>query len=109
MCGKKNFSLPRLFMDLVSELSPYVSPDPFSTNSRALSADKKVATTLYYLKDTGSLGMTANTFVIALCTASAVIISICKAISKYLGPRYFFQEIKLKCKIKFLSLKVNLE
>ena len=46
-------------MNLVSELSPYVSPDPFSPNSRALSADKKVAITLYYLKDTGSLGATA--------------------------------------------------
>ena len=78
---KKIFRLPRLlFMDLVSELSPYVSPDPFSPNTRALS-DKKVAITLYYLKDTGSLGMTTNTFGIAVCTASAVIISVCKAIS----------------------------
>ena len=40
---KKNFRLPRLlFMDLVSESSPYVSPDPFSPNSRALLADKKL-------------------------------------------------------------------
>ena len=81
MCEKK-FKLPRLlFMDLVSELSPYLSPDPFSPNSRALSADKKVAITLNYLEDIGYFGMTANTFGIAVCTASAVIISVCKAIS----------------------------
>ena len=67
----KNFRLPRLlFMDLVSEFSPYVSPDPFSHNSRALSAVKRVAITLYYLKDAESLGMIANTFGIAVCTAS---------------------------------------
>ena len=63
-------------MDLVSELSPCVSPDPFSFNTRALSADKKVVITLYYLKDTGSLGMTADTFGIVVCTASTVIISV---------------------------------
>ncbi|XP_012567095.2 putative nuclease HARBI1 [Hydra vulgaris] len=34
--------------------------------------------------------MTANTFGIAVCTASAVIILVCKAISKYLGPKYLF-------------------
>lgn len=86
---KKNFRMSSsLFKKLVSDLCIYISPDPLSPNRRALSAEKKVAIALYYLKDTGSLNMTANSFGIAVCTASAVTIEVCKAISKYLGPRY---------------------
>lgn len=86
---KKNFRMPRQsFMDLLAELNPYISPDPSSPNFRALSAEKKLALTLYFLKDTGSLGMTANTFGVAINTASAVITEVCQAISTKLGPKY---------------------
>ena len=58
---KKNFRMTQeMFYELVEELRPYISPDNSTPNYRALSADKKVAITLYYLKDTGSLIMTAN-------------------------------------------------
>ena len=88
---KKNFRMTcHVFQHLVNELRPYISPDPLSPNCRALSPEKKVAITLYYLKDTGSLSMTANSFGIAVCTASAVIIAVCKAISKFLGPKYIY-------------------
>ena len=88
---KKNFRMSRdLFTNLVFELRDYISPDPLSPNYRALTAEKKLAITLYYLKDTGSLAMTANSFGIAICTASAVISEVCKAISKYLGPKYLY-------------------
>ena len=60
---RKNFRLPRdEFQKLLEELRPYISPNPNSSNYRALSAEKKLATTLYYLQDTGSLQMTANSF-----------------------------------------------
>ena len=49
------------FDDMVKELSPWISSNPNTPNHRALSTDKKVAVALYYLKDTGSLSMTANT------------------------------------------------
>lgn len=79
-CWKKNFRLSRdEFRSLLNELEPYISPDPKSPNYRALSACRKLAITLYYLKDTGSLSMTANSFGIAVCTASAVIAQVCKA------------------------------
>ena len=85
----KNFRMTHeKFYELVEELRPYISPEQSSPNYRALTADKKVAVTLYYLKDTGSLGMTANTFGIAICTVSSVIFQVCKAISTVLGPRY---------------------
>ena len=60
---KRNFSMDEaLFHDLVSQLCAFISPKPHSPNRRALTADKKIAVTLYYLKDSGSLNMTANTF-----------------------------------------------
>lgn len=75
-------------MNLVSELRPYISPNPKSPNHRALSAEKKVAVALYFLKDTGSLRMTANSFGIAVNSASAAVSEVCQAISNYLGPKY---------------------
>lgn len=61
---------------------------PKSPNHRALSANKKVAVALYFLKDTASLRMTANSFGIALNTASAAVSEVCQAISNHLGPEY---------------------
>ena len=89
-CWRKNFRLSRkVFYDLLDQLRPHISPYP-SPNTRALCAEKKLAVTLYYLKDTGSLNMTANTFGIAICTTSSVIFETCKIISQVLGPRYVF-------------------
>ena len=52
---KKKFRLEEAsFFDLVSHLRPYISPNPNSPNRRALFIDKKVAMTLYYLKDCGT-------------------------------------------------------
>ena len=66
---KKNFCMPKGdFEALVAELRPYISPNPLSPNHRALDAEKKVAITLYYLKDTASIGMIANSFGVAVCT-----------------------------------------
>ena len=86
---KKNFRLSRTqFFSLLEELQPHITPKPNSPNHRALAADKKLAITLYYLKDTGSLRMTANTFGIHISTASKTIHNVCKAISQFLGPKY---------------------
>ena len=49
-----------------------------------------MAVTLYYLKDTGSIWMTANTFGIHQCTVSKVLLQVCTAISKHLGPKYVY-------------------
>ena len=50
---------------------------------------KKLAQTLYYLKETGSLIMTANNFGVAINTVSSVIYEVCLAIGqKKLGPQY---------------------
>ena len=83
---KKNFRMSRdKFNQLVNE---WISPDPKSPNKRAISSMKKVAICLYYLKDTGSLSMTVNTFGVHTSTASKVIREVCSAITHKLGPKY---------------------
>ena len=86
---KKNFRMSRdLFMSVLDEFRPFLTPKPNSHNHRALTADKKLAMTLYYLKDTRSLNMTADSFGVAICTVSSVIYQACHSISTYLGPKY---------------------
>ena len=99
---KKNFRLEEAsFFDLASHLRPYISPNPNLPNRRAICANKKVAITLYFLKDYGTVSITANSFGIATNTASAVINKVCNAIVLYVGPKYLHlpktnQEMKEK-------------
>ena len=53
-----------------------------------LPANKKLAIPLYFLKDTGSILITANVFGIEFSTASNIIHEVCKAITKHLGSTY---------------------
>ena len=57
---------------LVAELRLYISPKPLSPNHRALNAEKTVAISLYYLKDTASIGIVVNSFGVAICTVHCV-------------------------------------
>ena len=99
---KKNFRMSRkVFIDLVDQLRPCISPSPFSPNYHAINVEKKLGMTLYYLKDSGSLGMTANAFVVAIPTAAAIVYEVCSAISTHLGPKYLClpkiqEEMRLK-------------
>ena len=66
---KNNFRLSRVeFDEICNELRPYISPNILSPNHRALPVEKTVAVVLYFLKDTRSMTMTANTFGIHQCT-----------------------------------------
>ena len=76
------------FFALADELRPFIAPKNGSPNYRFLTTEKKLAITLYYLKDTGSLLMTGNTFGIHQCTVSKTISDVCDAISRELGPKY---------------------
>ena len=88
-CWRKNFRLSRQsFFALADELRPFIAPKNGSPNYRFLTTEKKLAITLYYLKDTGSLLMTGNTFGIHQCTVSKTISDVCEAVSKELGPKY---------------------
>lgn len=83
----KNFRMTRPECeDLCEQLRPHIFPDPKSPDRQALSVEEEAALTMYYLKDTGSIWMTANTFGIHQCTVSKVVFEVCDAITKHLGP-----------------------
>ena len=75
------------FMNLVTVLDPYIASHPDTPNDHGVDSQKKVAITLYYLKDKGSLNQTANLFGIDISTSSEIILEVCRAI-KALGPKY---------------------
>ena len=82
---KKNSRLSRAkFDDICNELRPYKSPNTISSNPRALPVEKKVAAVLYFLKYTGSVTITANTFGIHQCTLSKVVKEVCSVIVPYI-------------------------
>ena len=72
-----------------------------------MNADKKLTLTLYYLKDTGSLIMTANNFRVAVNSAISVIYEVCLAICGNLGPKYI--RLSKTEEARSLNLKQNLE
>ena len=76
------------FQDLLAKISPFISPKLNSPNYRLMSAEKKLAVTLYYLKDTGSLWMTANAFGLHQCTVSKTINEVCDVLNNEVGPEY---------------------
>ena len=109
---KKNFRLTKeKFYELVDMLRPYISPDDTSPNHRKLDADKKLAVCLYYLKDTGSMWMTANTFGIHQTTVSKIVFDICDAITRKLGPRFLYMprtEDEVKQKATCMEMKFGM-
>ena len=68
----------RKFFDLVDLLKTTIELNPNTFNFRSLSA-----IILYYLKDTGSLDMTANHFGVANCKASKVIFEVSSTTETY--------------------------
>lgn len=93
-----------LFHKLLNEISPYISSNPLSPNYRALSSETKLALTLYYLKDTGSLSMTSNSFGVAINTASVVIYEVCSVICNHI----FLPRDNDQMRKKLLNLRLNL-
>ena len=75
--------------EILVEIKPLLDPKPNCPNYRFLSADKKLAITLYTMYAIyNSLWMTANTFRIHQCTVSKAIVEVCKAINAILCPDY---------------------
>ena len=82
-----------VFMAIADELRPYLQPRGRSSRGLdVLSVEKQLALTLYFLKDQGSLSMTANAFEIAFSTVSVIVRKVCDVIVlglKFLGPKFF--------------------
>ena len=85
---KMNFRLSKIdFFKLVDMIRPYARKRSSKVRKDVLSLEKRVAITLHYLKDQGSMRMTANVFGIARCTVGQVVQEICSVITKNLGPQ----------------------
>ena len=75
---RKNFRMDHdIFMKIANDLQPYLRSRRGSRGKDMLSVEKQLALTLYYLKDQGSLAMTANSFSVALCSVSVVVQKVC--------------------------------
>lgn len=85
---KKNFKLSCVeFEELCNKLRPYIASNILYPNHRALSVEKKVAAVLYFLKDTGSMTMTSNTFGVHRSTLTKAITEVCGTIVTYMVPK----------------------
>lgn len=60
-------------MSLADELRPFLEPGRSPRGLEVLSVEKQLAMTLCFLKDQGSLTITANTFGFAYCTVYMVV------------------------------------
>ncbi|XP_056157048.1 putative nuclease HARBI1 [Lampris incognitus] len=85
---RENFRMSRsTLIDLGERLRPHV--EGATTTMRApVAVLTKVACTLYYLSDEGSLRKTANAFGLSRQVVSVIIRQVCKAITVFLGPDY---------------------
>ena len=86
---KENLRMdPAVFMSSADELRPFLEPGQSPRGLDVLSVEKQLAMTLYFLKDQGSLIMTANAFGVAHCTVSVVVRKVCDLITNVLGAKY---------------------
>ena len=85
---RKNLRMDRdIFVLLADELRPYLQPERSPRGEDVLSVEKQLALTLYFLKDQGSLSMTANTFGVAINTVSTVVRKVCDTITHVIGQQ----------------------
>ena len=73
------------FIKLTDMLRVFVTPNPKAFKKDVIPAEKRVALVIYYLKDQGSLRMTANTFGVSISTVSLSLRMVCDAIAERSG------------------------
>lgn len=84
---KKNLRVSKEnFMKLVNLIRPYAKERSSRIRQDVISLEKRVAITLQYLKDQGSMQMTSNPFGIARCTVGQVVKEITSILTRDLGP-----------------------
>lgn len=82
----KNFRMTRGdFLNIADILRPSLIHS-FKGPRPGLSVEKQIAITLHYLKDPGTMAVTANAFGVAIYTVSNTVKRVCSAINEHLGP-----------------------
>lgn len=82
------------FMIIVDELRQVIAPSDRSFRSDTISAEKKLAMCLYYLKDQGSFRMTANTFGVSPSTLCVILHQVCNSINQIINFPASVDELK---------------
>ena len=86
---KKNLRMSKQsFLTLVNLIRPFWVERSTTVRKDSIMLEKRVAITLHYLKDQGSMIMTANLFGIGRCTVGQVVYEICTIITNKLGPQF---------------------
>ena len=97
---KKNFRVRREdFLELVEMIRPYPSERSKRARQDVITLEKGVAMTLHYLKDQGSIVMTANVFGCSISSTCNAVKEVCCILSKNVAPRM----------IKYPSSKAEVE
>ena len=85
---KNNLQLSKKgFHKLMDAIRPFAKLHSSKVRQDVLRLEKRIAITLYYLNDQGSMKMTANTFSIARCTVRAVVHKMCQILNESIGPK----------------------
>lgn len=72
-------------LELLSLIEPFFCERSDAVRKDTLSLGKRVALTLYYLKDQGPYSMTCNAFGCSKATISLCVNEVCNTITNYLG------------------------
>ena len=75
------------FYKLVDAIRSFAKVRSSKVRQDLLSLEKRIAITLHYLKDQGSMKMTENTFGMARCTLGAVVHEIYQILNENIGPK----------------------
>ena len=94
-----------VFMILANEVRHFLEPCRGPRGDDVLSVQKQLAMTLYYLKDQGSILMTANAFGLSLCIVSVVVRKVCHVLTNKCGPNV----IKLPTTEEIIQLVSKME
>ena len=85
---RENLRLTRSsFFFLCEQLRPHIERQT-TVIRQPVDVERQMAVTLYYLSIEGRLRKTANSFGLSRSTVLIVILRVCHAISKHLGPLY---------------------
>ena len=97
---KKNFRVRREdFLELVEMIRPYARETSKRARQDIITVEKRVAMTLHYLKDQGSVAIAANVFDCSISSTCNAVKEVCRILSKNISP----------CMIKYPSSKAVVE
>ena len=87
------------FLELVEMIRPYNRERSETARQNIITLEKRIAMTLHYLKDQGSVVITANVFGCSMSSTSDVVEEVCRILSKNIAS----------CMIKYPSSKAEVE